>query len=51
VGAQVFLVPKDDLAEARTVDPGAMQLISVSSFDDALRALGAPVPAGTPAAA
>jgi PDZ domain-containing protein len=50
-GAQVFLVPKDDLAEARTVDPGDMQLISVSSFDDALRALGVPEPAGTAAAA
>jgi PDZ domain-containing protein len=50
-GAQVFLVPKDDLAEARTVDPGAMKLISVSSFDDALRALGAPEPARTAAAA
>jgi PDZ domain-containing protein len=51
VGAQVFLVPKDDLADARTVDAGAMRLISVSSFDDALRALGVPMPAETPAAA
>jgi Lon-like protease len=51
VGAQVFLVPKDNLAEARTADAGAMQLISVGSFDDALRALGASVPADTPAAA
>lgn len=51
IGAQVFLVPKDNLAEARSVDAGAMQLISVDSFDDALRALGVSLPAGTPAAA
>lgn len=51
VGAQVFLVPKDNLAEARTVDPGAMQLIPVASFDGALRALGVDVPRTTPAAA
>jgi Lon-like protease len=51
VGAQVFLVPKDDLAEARTVDAGAMQLISVGSFDDALKALGVAVPSDTSAAA
>jgi Lon-like protease len=51
IGAQVFLVPKDDLPEARTVDAGAMQLISVGSFDDALKALGVAVPSDTSAAA
>jgi PDZ domain-containing protein len=39
-GAQVFLVPQDNLAEARTAETGEMQLIPVSSFDGALRALG-----------
>lgn len=45
VGAQIFLVPKGDLAEARTADAGAMQLVPVGSLDDALRALGITVPA------
>ena len=47
VGAQIFLVPKDDLVDARTADAGDMQLVPVGSFDDALRALGVSVP--TPA--
>lgn len=47
VGAQIFLVPKGDLADARTADAGDMQLVPVGSFDDALRALGVSVP--TPA--
>lgn len=51
VGAQIFLVPEENLAEARTADAGAMRLIPVGSFDDALAALGASPPAGASAAA
>jgi PDZ domain-containing protein len=51
VGADVFLVPKDNLAEARTEDAGDMRLVSVSSFDDAVTALGGTLPSATPAAA
>jgi PDZ domain-containing protein len=39
VGATVFLVPADNMAELDGVDTGGMRLISVSSFDDALSAL------------
>jgi PDZ domain-containing protein len=39
VGATVFLVPKENMAELKGVDTGDLQLISVSSFDDALKAL------------
>jgi PDZ domain-containing protein len=50
-GAEVFLVPQGDLAEAKTADTGDMQLIPVSSFDGALRALGvAPSTASSAAA-
>jgi PDZ domain-containing protein len=42
VGAQVFLVPKDNMAELRGVDTGDMRLIPVGSFDQALTALSAP---------
>jgi PDZ domain-containing protein len=51
VGADVFLVPKDNLAEARTEDAGDMRLVAVSSFDDAVTALGGTLPSATPAAA
>ncbi len=51
VGAQIFLVPKENVVEARTADAGAMRLISVGSFDDALRALGVSLPADTSTAA
>lgn len=44
VGAQIFLVPEGDLAEARTADAGTMRLVPVGSLDDALRALGISVP-------
>jgi Lon-like protease len=50
-GAQVFLVPKDNLAQAQTADTGDMQLIPVGSFDQALEELGVGVPADAPAAA
>lgn len=39
VGAQIFLVPKDNMAELQGVDTGGMRLISVGSFDQALSAL------------
>ena len=48
VGATVFLVPKDNMAELKGVDTGDLQLISVASFDDALEALQA-LPSTDPA--
>jgi Lon-like protease len=39
VGASVFLVPADNMAELDGVDTGDMRLISVRSFDQALQAL------------
>ncbi|MEO8476765.1 MAG: S16 family serine protease [Actinomycetota bacterium] len=39
VGASVFLVPKENMAELKGVDTGAMRLIEVATFDDALAAL------------
>jgi PDZ domain-containing protein len=50
-GARVFLVPKDNLAEARTADTGDMELIPVASFDEALGALGVTPAADVAAAA
>jgi PDZ domain-containing protein len=41
-GAEIFLVPADNMAELRGVDTRDMRLISVSSFQEALDALGAP---------
>ena len=41
VGATVFLVPKDNMAELEGVDVGDMQLISVATFDQALTELEA----------
>jgi PDZ domain-containing protein len=38
-GATVFLVPEDNMKELSGVDTGDMQLISVSTFQDALDAL------------
>lgn len=42
VGADIFLVPKDNWNELKGVDTGNMKLIEVSSFADALTALSAP---------
>jgi PDZ domain-containing protein len=39
VGAQIFLAPEDDMPELAGVDFGGMQVISVASFGEALRAL------------
>lgn len=39
VGATVFLVPQENMAELQRVDTGDLQLIAVSSFDDALETL------------
>jgi PDZ domain-containing secreted protein len=50
-GAQVFLVPRDNLAEARVADAGDMELIPVGSFSEALAALGEEFPEDTSAAA
>ena len=41
VGATVFLVPKDNMAELEGVDVGDMQLISVATFDQAVKELEA----------
>lgn len=41
VGATVFLVPKDNMAELEGVDAGDMKLISVGTFQQALDALSA----------
>jgi PDZ domain-containing protein len=38
-GASVFLVPADNRAELRGVDPGRMRLIAVETFQDAVEAL------------
>jgi Lon-like protease len=40
-GADILLVPTDNLGEVRDVDRGAMQVVPVGTFDDALAALGA----------
>jgi Lon-like protease len=42
VGADIFLVPKDNWNELKGVDTGDMKLIEVSSFADALKALSTP---------
>jgi len=39
VGASVFLVPKQNMAELQGVDTGDMRLIPVGTFDDAVSAL------------
>lgn len=39
-GAELLLVPRDNLAEAQTADAGEMRLIPVDSFRQALGALG-----------
>lgn len=39
-GATVFLVPANNMAELRDTDTGGMRLISVSTFQEALSALG-----------
>lgn len=41
-GADFFLVPEDNCAEALTGDPGDMPLIQVGTVDDALKALEDP---------
>ncbi|HVF06975.1 MAG TPA: S16 family serine protease, partial [Actinomycetota bacterium] len=41
VQADVFLVPADNMPELADVDTGAMQLISVATFDEAVEALEA----------
>jgi PDZ domain-containing protein len=40
-GAEVLVVPRDNLAEARTADTGDVRLIAVGSFDDAIDRLTA----------
>ena len=44
VGATVFLCPRDNYAEAKTVDAGDMRIVPISTFDEALAALGVDVP-------
>jgi PDZ domain-containing protein len=50
-GATVFLVPADNMQELSDIDTGDMQLISVSTFQEALDALerlgGAGIPSGS----
>jgi PDZ domain-containing protein len=38
-GASIFLAPADDMADLAGVDTGAMRVISVATFADALQAL------------
>jgi PDZ domain-containing protein len=38
-GASIFLAPADDMADLVGVDTGAMRVISVATFADALQAL------------
>jgi PDZ domain-containing protein len=38
-GATIFLAPKRNMADLQGVDTGSMQVIPVTSFDDALQAL------------
>jgi PDZ domain-containing protein len=38
-GADVFLVPADNMSELRDADTGAMELLPVATFDEALRGL------------
>ena len=38
-GATIFLVPADNMSELKDVDTGDMELISISTFQDALEAL------------
>jgi Lon-like protease len=45
-GATLFLAPADNMDELQGVDTGAMQVVSVSSLDDALRVLQAGNAAG-----
>jgi PDZ domain-containing protein len=45
-GATLFLAPADNMAELEGVDTGGMQVVSVSSLRDALRALRADNAAG-----
>lgn len=40
-GAEVLIVPRDNLAEARTADTGDVRLIAVATFDDAIDRLTA----------
>jgi len=40
-GAEVFLVPAENMAELKGVDTGDMKLVSVSTFQEALDALAA----------
>jgi Lon-like protease len=48
VGAQLFLCPRANYAEAKTADAGDMTIVPVSTFDEALTALGAASPAPSP---
>jgi Lon-like protease len=43
-GADVFLVPVDDMPELEGTDTGDVEVIPVATFDEALEALGVPVP-------
>jgi len=45
-GAAIFLAPKDNMGDLAGVDTGDMQVISVKTFDDALRALQPSVATG-----
>jgi len=48
-GAQLFLCPRENYEEAKTADAGDMRIVPVSSFDEALEALGVtPPPKGSP---
>jgi PDZ domain-containing protein len=44
-GADILLVPRRNARQIADADTGGMRVIPVATFDDALRALGAPEPA------
>jgi Lon-like protease len=48
VGAQLFLCPRGNYAEATTADAGDMRIVPVSTFDEALTALGVAAPENSP---
>jgi PDZ domain-containing secreted protein len=39
VGASLFLAPKDNMAELKGMNTGAMTVASIGTFDDALKYL------------
>ena len=47
-GADLFLVPVDDMPELEGTDTGGLEIVPVATFDEALGALGVPQPPDPP---